>query len=215
MDINIKKRIFTSLILFSLLFLIISYKIIMISSLLVLGIISFLEYTDLTKKIYKKKIYIFISNLIFLSYLFFFCFIFFIFSNFIQFKIFLISILLGCIASDIGGFFFGKLFKGPKLSKISPNKTISGSLGSFIFCIFIVSFLINYFTGIFNFKILIVAFLTSLSCQLGDLFFSFLKRKAKKKDTGRILPGHGGILDRLDGIFLGIPLGLISLIFLF
>ena len=110
----------------------------MISSLLVLGIISFLEFTDLTKKMYKKKIYIFISNLIFLFYLFFFCFIFFIFSNFIQFKIFLISILLGCIASDIGGFFFGKLFKGPKLSKISPNKTISGSLGSFIFCIFIV-----------------------------------------------------------------------------
>ena len=133
MDINIKKRIFTSLILFSLLFLIISYKIIMISSLLVLGIISFLEFTDLTKKMYKKKIYIFISNLIFLSYLFFFCFIFFIFSNFIQFKIFLISILLGCIASDIGGFFFGKLFKGPKLSKISPNKTISDLLARLFF----------------------------------------------------------------------------------
>ena len=65
--------------------------------------------------------------------------------------------------------------------------------------------------NLFNLKILIVALITSISCQLGDLFFSFLKRKAKLKDTGNFLPGHGGILDRLDGIFFGIPMGLITL----
>ena len=69
-----------------------------------------------------------------------------------------------------------------------------------------------YFTKNFSYTLLIIAVITSAACQFGDLFFSFLKRKAKIKDTGNFLPGHGGILDRLDGIFLGLPLGYISLI---
>ena len=57
--------------------------------------------------------------------------------------------------------------------------------------------------------------ITSISCQLGDLFFSYLKRKAKVKDSGNFLPGHGGVLDRLDGILLGIPFGFLTLTLIF
>tara|TARA_B100000941_G_scaffold61620_1_gene40675 strand:+ start:215 stop:604 length:390 start_codon:yes stop_codon:yes gene_type:complete len=126
----------------------------------------------------------------------------------------LFILLFGCIGSDIGGYIFGKTFKGPKLTSISPNKTISGSIGSFIFTFLIVGILMFYFTGKFNLKIFILSFFTSLACQIGDLFFSFLKRKAKVKDTGNILPGHGGVLDRLDGIFFGIPAGFLTLLIL-
>ena len=130
-------------------------------------------------------------------------------------KIIFISIYLGCIASDIGGFIFGKLIGGPKLNKISPNKTISGSIGSLLFTILSTSYLIHYFTNIYNFKIILIASITSITCQLGDLFFSYLKRKAKLKDTGNFLPGHGGVLDRIDGILVGTPSGIISLLLFF
>ena len=139
---------------------------------------------------------------------------FFVFSNFLQLKIILFSLLIGCVASDIGGFIFGKIFKGPKLTKISPNKTISGSIGALIFTIVVIKSSIFYFTGGFGLMLIFVAIITSLFCQLGDLFFSFLKRKAKIKDTGSFLPGHGGVLDRLDGILLGLPVGYLSLVIL-
>ena len=124
-------------------------------------------------------------------------------------------ILLSTFLSDIGGYTFGKIFKGPKLTKISPKKTITGAFGSLIFSMVLMSGSIFYFTKNFSYLILILALLTSISCQLGDLFFSFLKRKAKIKDTGSFLPGHGGILDRIDGILFGVPVGLISLTLLF
>ena len=111
--------------------------------------------------------------------------------------------------SDIGGYIFGKIFKGPKLTSISPKKTISGSIGSFILTFLVIGILMFYFTGKLNFKIFVLSFFISFACQLGDLFFSFLKRKAKVKDTGDILPGHGGLLDRIDGMLLAIPLGVI------
>ena len=107
---------------------------------------------------------------------------------------------------------FGKIFKGPKLTKISPNKTISGAIGSIILSITTVTGLIFYFAGYFDYKILLIGLITSVFSQLGDLFFSLLKRKAKIKDTGNILPGHGGVLDRLDGIFVGLPIGFFTLI---
>ena len=116
-----------------------------------------------------------------------------------------------CVSSDIGGILFGKFFKGPKLTKISPNKTISGSLGSFLFSILASLLLLGY---IFNTSLIdniLLGFFVSLSVQLGDLFFSYLKRKAKFKDFGKYLPGHGGVLDRLDGIFFGVPSGLLAL----
>ena len=116
------------------------------------------------------------------------------------------------MASDLGGYIFGKIFKGPKLTKISPNKTYSGAIGSIFFSIFIVSITSIYFLNFLNLKLIFVALITSIFCQLGDLLISFLKRKAKLKDTGNFLPGHGGILDRIDGIILGLPIGFITFI---
>jgi phosphatidate cytidylyltransferase len=212
---NLKKRIYTSIILFLLIFLILSFNIILVYSLIILGVFSILEFLNLTKKITENKIYSILINLFFIIYVFIFSFFFFFFSNFLQLKIILFSLLLGCVASDVGGFIIGKIFKGPKLTKISPNKTISGSFGSIILSGLVISSSIFYFTESFNYKILVISTITSIACQFGDLFFSFIKRKAKIKDTGNFLPGHGGVLDRLDGIFLGIPIGFLSIIIFF
>ena len=212
---DIKKRIATSLILFILIILIIKYNFILIFSLLILGIYSIIEFLDLTKKIFSKKINFLIINSIFIIYVFFFCFIFFFLTNFVQLKIIIFALLLSCVASDIGGFISGRIIKGPKLTKISPNKTISGAIGSIIFTCITFFSIIFYFTNYLNYKILIIGLITSIACQLGDLLFSFLKRKAKIKDTGKLFPGHGGVLDRLDGIFIGIPAGFISIVLLY
>ena len=212
---DIKKRIATSLILFILIILIIKYNFILIFSLLILGIYSIIEFLDLTKKIFSKKINFLIINLIFIIYVFFFCFIFFFLTNFVQLKIIIFALLLGCVASDIGGFISGRIIKGPKLTKISPNKTISGAIGSIIFTCITFFSIIFYFSNYLNYKILIIGLIISIACQLGDLLFSFLKRKAKIKDTGKLFPGHGGVLDRLDGIFIGIPAGFISIVLLY
>lgn len=212
---DIKKRINTSIVLFLLIFLIYSFPMMLVYSLIILGVYSILEFLNISKKIFNNKFNLILFNLFFIIFISIYCIMFFFFSNFLQFKIILFILLLGCVASDIGGFTFGKLFKGPRLTKISPNKTIFGAIGSIIFTILVVSGLFFYSTMIFEYKILIIALITSVACQLGDLFFSFLKRIAKLKDTGNILPGHGGILDRLDGIFFGIPLGFIALIILY
>ena len=121
-------------------------------------------------------------------------------------------ILITCVASDIGGFVFGKIFKGPKLTKVSPNKTISGSIGSILFSSSVISLSIYFVTESFDPYILIIGILVSISCQIGDLFFSFLKRKSSIKDSGNFLPGHGGVLDRVDGLLLGIPIGFLILL---
>ena len=177
-------------------------------------VLSIIEFTGILKKIPLSIIYTFLANFIFIIYISVFCFMFFFFSNLFGLKTILFILLIGCIASDIGGFIFGKIFNGPKLTKISPKKTYAGSLGSIILTLLVVSSLFFYSTQSFEFNILIIAFATSVSCQIGDLFFSFLKRKAKIKDTGNFLPGHGGVLDRIDGILLGIPIGFLTLILL-
>jgi phosphatidate cytidylyltransferase len=111
-----------------------------------------------------------------------------------------------CIFSDIGGYIVGKSLGGVKLTKISPNKTISGSIGSFLFSLFPLGIL-----AIFDREEnlpgegILICLLLSLACQLGDLIISYFKRRAKVKDTGKILPGHGGMLDRIDGIIFAIP----------
>ena len=127
----------------------------------------------------------------------------------------LFTILLGCITSDIGGYIIGRIIKGPKLTKISPNKTISGAVGSLIFSTMMISILFFYYFEIINIKIIFLGIFTSIGCQLGDLFFSYLKRKANMKDTGNFLPGHGGVLDRLDGILFGLPIGFVSFILIY
>ena len=121
--------------------------------------------------------------------------------------VFFFYVISICFFTDIGGYAFGKIIGGRKLSKISPNKTVSGTIGSFILSIIPLIFFLqfNYINLELNINNIIFCLLISLISQLGDLFISFLKRKAKVKDTGKLLPGHGGILDRLDGIIFAIP----------
>jgi len=121
--------------------------------------------------------------------------------------VFIIYILLICIFSDIGGYVIGKVIGGKKLTKISPNKTISGSVGSFCFSIVPLLLLYNFDQSeySYSFNNFLLCLEISLVCQLGDIFISYIKRKAKVKDTGNFLPGHGGLLDRIDGIIFAIP----------
>ena len=207
-------RVLTSVYLIILLVLMLKYSVVLISALLLIFVVSWLELNNILEKIYKKN-----TNSIFKNLFKFFIFIYLLFfmkvivDEFIQNKpniswnlIFIISI---CILSDIGGYTFGKFFGGKKLTKISPNKTYSGMIGSFmlsiIFCV-----IYSYSISFVDFKaIFLITILISFSCQMGDLFISFLKRKAKIKDTGNILPGHGGVLDRIDGILFALPSGII------
>ena len=213
---NLKTRIYTSIILFSLLFVMIINNYILGYSLILVGVLSFLEFSKIIEIIFKhnylKKIF---WNLIFMIYIFSFCSIILVFSFSMHLKIMIFLILLTCISSDIGGYIFGKFFKGPKLSKISPNKTISGAIGSLILSSLCILLLFFYLTKNFDLHLLFVGIITSIGCQIGDLFFSFLKRKSFLKDTGNWLPGHGGILDRIDGILIGMPTGFITLLIIF
>ena len=208
----ILKRVITSVILFSLLILTLRYESILIITTMILGVLSILELFALSKRVFTNKFYLFFSNLFFSFYIFSFFSIFVFISGYFQFKILLFLLLLGCIGSDLGGYIFGKIFKGPKLTKISPNKTYAGAIGSIVFTSLIFLSFSFYFTIHPYTKIFILAVATSIFCQLGDLFISLLKRKANVKDTGNILPGHGGILDRLDGIFIGVPFGFLIFI---
>ena len=126
---------------------------------------------------------------------------------------FFIFLIIVCIFTDTGGYIFGKIFKGPKLTKVSPKKTYSGVVGSFLISLLSGLIYIKYFgqkTRILTetdpiFIIMIILFI-SLVSQIGDLIISYFKRKAKLKDTGKILPGHGGFLDRIDGIVFVMPI---------
>ena len=120
--------------------------------------------------------------------------------------------VLVAVLSDVGGLVIGKTFKGKKLTKFSPNKTVSGSIGSFIFSLFLIPFFQGKLIAYSLLILIVITILISLISQLGDLFLSFLKRKAKVKDTSDILPGHGGFLDRVDGIIFAIPIGILLFI---
>ena len=217
---NLFKRIITSIILLSLLFFInFSHKYITILSILILGLIICIEANkifsklinrrDYNKEYSQKKFYLkfLILNVITFCYVFFiFCYLtinIFIFGG----PLFFLYILSICFFTDIGGYVFGKIIGGRKLSNISPNKTVSGAIGSFMFSIIPLIFFLNFdnLDLKFNINSIVFILLISLISQLGDLFISFLKRKAKIKDTGKILPGHGGVLDRVDGIIFAVP----------
>ena len=124
----------------------------------------------------------------------------------------IIIILIICVSTDTGGYIFGKIFKGPKIIKISPNKTYSGMFGSFLFSIIFISLYLNYnntyiidsakIISLMDFMFIII--ISSIS-QIGDIFVSFFKRKSKIKNTGKLIPGHGGILDRIDGMIFAFP----------
>lgn len=209
---NLKDRIFTSLILLLFVFFALNFNFLLVYLLIIFGVFSFIEFSNLIKKIVKNKYFFFLTITFFSIYVFILFNLVFIFFGNLFSKIIFFIILFSCIFSDIGGYIFGKIFKGPKLTKISPKKTISGAIGSLIMSsIFMIS-AIFFLTKKFEIIILFVAIIISIGCQIGDLFFSYLKRKAGVKDTGNFLPGHGGVLDRLDGIFIGLPIGFILLI---
>ena len=213
---NLKNRVKTSLILFLILFLMLINNYFFGYCLIVIGVFSIIEFIRIISIIHKKnKIKQLSINLIFIIYIFVFSGGLLILSSFLQLKILIFLILITCIGSDIGGYIFGKFFKGPKLSKLSPNKTISGALGSLIFSCVIIFFTLYYLTKSFDPLILLIGCLISISCQVGDLFFSFLKRKSNLKDTSNFLPGHGGFLDRVDSILFGLPVGFFTLIMIY
>ena len=208
---NLIKRIFTSIPLIFLLVLSFFNSYFLIITLIILSLISWIEFRGLINKIFKENIFILLINLLSLLYLIIFSSL--VFFGILQenFKINILYLFLVCILSDVGGLLFWKIFKGKKLTKISPNKTISGSIGSFVLSLVLVPFFYFLFNDKFLnlFHLILISFLVSFFCQVGDLFISFLKRRAKVKDTGNILPGHGGLLDRIDGMLFAVPIGII------
>ena len=208
--IELNKRIFTSIALLIILYISLINNIFLSIILSFIVFIALVEFHNIFLKIFKKKkieniIYLFIA----LVYLVFFSLItgFFLFYSGYEKKALFIFILSICIATDIGGYTFGKLLKGKKITKISPNKTYAGVFGSFILSFIVTLIFFSNLNLILN--TIYLALIISFFSQIGDLIISFLKRKAKIKDTGGFLPGHGGLLDRLDGILLAVPIGII------
>ena len=206
---EINKRIISSLAIISLL--IISFYNKTLFSLLLLFIFYqlFHEFLNIFRKIFnfKKKILLYLLLLTTLIYLITLIILiwFIIIHNFNDRLLYLYVIILVCMSTDVGGFVFGKLFKGKKLTKISPNKTYSGMIGSFLSSILIAFVLFSSFFE--KYLLLSIIVIVSTISQFGDIFISYLKRKSNVKDTGYLLPGHGGILDRFDGIIFAITIG--------
>ena len=139
--------------------------------------------------------------------------VFFLFFSFLTFfhlsneTIKIVFVVLVCVSTDIGGYIFGKIFKGPKLTKISPNKTYAGMIGGFLLSILSLNIIFNFidFSTTLNQSLLITILISSIS-QLGDIIISYLKRMSKIKNTGDLIPGHGGLLDRIDGMIFAFPI---------
>ena len=211
---NLNKRILTSFPLLIIAIYAIYNNIILVLSLFIISSILIYEFSNIVKNIFKKnKInsFIFLNLFIFYICLFASQIYFFLGGEFENKQIVFLFILLICIFTDIGGYIFGNIIKGKKLTTISPNKTYAGMFGSFICSLIICSLFIIYFN--FSINYIFFTLLISLVSQVGDLFISYLKRKAYIKDTGNFLPGHGGLLDRFDGIIFAIPLGIKIFIF--
>jgi len=118
----------------------------------------------------------------------------------------LIFVLLICISTDIGGFIFGKIFRGPKLTTISPNKTYAGMIGGYLLsliCLAVISIFIDYSAT--TFQLILITILISTVSQAGDIIVSYYKRQARIKNTSNLIPGHGGLLDRIDGMIFAVP----------
>ena len=211
MNLKLKKRITTSVILFLLtIFCIFINPYVFIIAIIIVSYLSWYETNHLINSINKS-----VTNWQHVAFnltTFFYAFGIFTVSAiglyFLLGPVFFLYALSICICSDIGGYIIGKNIGGKKLTKISPNKTISGSLGSFCFSMLPLLVFNNFDKfeySLYSIDNFLFCLKVSLVCQLGDLFVSYFKRKAKVKDTGRILPGHGGILDRIDGIIFAVP----------
>lgn len=121
----------------------------------------------------------------------------------------LLLVVTICVSTDIGGYVFGNIFKGPKLTTISPKKTYSGVIGSFLLSLIFTNLFLDFLSDVETFEftkeMFLFILLVSLVSQIGDIIISYFKRKSKIKDTGTIIPGHGGILDRIDGMIFALP----------
>ena len=209
MNKELRNRIFSSIIIAPLtIYLIYKGSFIFFFFILLCYFISVYEWTLMSK----KKRY-FLPGVIFLTFSFINVYLLrYNFSNEISLYLFFF-VVFTCVLTDIGGYLFGKVFKGPKLTKISPNKTIAGVIGSYLLPIFFINFFFNNFfsnfflnnTYIFKINIVILILLVSTVSQIGDLIISYFKRISNINDTGKIIPGHGGILDRIDGMIFAIP----------
>ena len=116
-----------------------------------------------------------------------------------------LAVLLICISTDIGGYIFGKILKGAKLTKISPKKTYSGVFGGYLLSIIVANSFIDYVDLNFHIKEFVIVIVISTISQIGDITVSYFKRLSKIKNTGNLIPGHGGILDRIDGMIFAFP----------
>ena len=197
------KRIISSIILIPIaLFFIIKGSFLFNFFILVCFIITSYEWHKMSKK---KSYYLF--GFIFLIFSFYTIFK---LINFAESYHYFLTIMLICVSTDIGGFIFGKIFKGPKLIKISPKKTYAGMIGGYLFSIVILNILYSstYFFSKsveITFDIFVFILLVSTISQIGDIIISYFKRISKIKDTGKIIPGHGGLLDRIDGMIFAFP----------
>ena len=206
------KRSFTSIILLTVFFFcLFTSQTTWVSLLIFFTVICFYEFYNLLRKIFKINLIFIICISLIAIYLYYFQLS--LTKIRMEYNENIILILLSvCIFSDIGGYIVGKSIGGPKLTSISPNKTISGAIGSILLAI-IGTFSVNILLDVLDQrKIITYVWIIAMSifCQIGDLFISFLKRKAKVKDTGNILPGHGGILDRVDGLIIAVPFGILT-----
>ena len=206
------KRSFTSIILLTVFFFcLFTSQTTWVSLLIFFTVICFYEFYNLLRKIFKINLIFILCISLTALYLYYFQLS--LTKIRIEYNENIILILLSvCIFSDIGGYIVGKSIGGPKLTTISPNKTISGAIGSILLAI-IGTFSVNILLDVLDQrKIITYVWIIAMSifCQIGDLFISFLKRKAKVKDTGNILPGHGGILDRVDGLIIAVPFGILT-----
>ncbi|ARJ48504.1 phosphatidate cytidylyltransferase [Candidatus Pelagibacter sp. RS40] len=207
MKFNFLKRCFTGVILFIIIYISLTNNLILFLLFIAITFIALTEVNNLLKNIYKNKIFYFCFYLLCVTYLTIFLsqIFFFIISNSGN-KLLFIFFLSICISTDLGGYFIGKLFQGKKLTKISPNKTYSGLIGSYLFTL--ITFIYFYYQFNYPLNFIFVALFVSTISQIGDLFVSYIKRRANVKDTGYFLPGHGGILDRVDGIIFAIPISI-------
>ena len=197
---NFKKRLIVSLLAFPLIYILLYQKV--LSNLLILIVLYFCIFEWV--KIFKKKNAIFFIGLI---VLFAFLLSLLRIYNFEEFNLTFLWLIILTWLSDIGGYIFGKLFGGAKLTQISPNKTWAGAIGSIILSQF--AFLIFFLNSDYKFNITIIFMQLFLSIigQFGDILMSYVKRKNNKKDTSNFIPGHGGFLDRVDGLIWVIIFG--------
>ena len=174
-----------------------------ISFLIICLTLSIIEWNNMIK----NKIFNILGNL-FIFFSFFSTYQIRFYSENDQSLIFFLMILLVCISTDIGGYSFGKIFKGPKLTKISPNKTYAGVVGGFLSSLILIYLISIYFEFFYKFNIELILYILfiSLISQIGDLIVSYFKRLSNTKDTGKLIPGHGGILDRIDGMIFVFPI---------